>query len=133
MFAGTGLVVVTTNSSDTAAIATWLAPQLPEGEVVRAAGYFAAVSAIERRPRAVVVDVGLPAGRDDWRLAELRARQPEAAFVVVADASLLPLLVGATRADLAVTSAADLPPLRELLLTDEPVVTDRARSRRSGS
>ena len=133
MVAGTALVIVTTNAGDTAAIAAWLDPQLAEGEVVRAAGYFAAVSALERRPRAVVVDVGFPDGRDDWRLAELRARQPEAAFIVVADATLLPRLSGATAADLAVTSAGDLPPLRELLLTDEPVVTDRARAPRAGS
>ena len=126
MVAGTVLVVITTNTADTAAIATWLGPQLADGEVVRAAGYFAAVSAIERRPRAVVIDVGFPKGRDDWRLAELRARADQAAFVVVADATLLSRLAGPTRPDLAVTSAADLPPLRELLLTDEPVVTDRA-------
>src|SRR4051795_1114976 len=117
MVAGTVLVVITTNASDTAAIATWLAPQLPDGEVVRAAGYFAAVSALERRPRAVVVDVGYVAGRDDWRLAELRARQSECAFVVVADATLLPRIAGATRADLAVTSGADLPAPRGRLLT----------------
>jgi DNA-binding NarL/FixJ family response regulator len=133
MVAGTVLVVITTNAGDTAAIAAWLGPQLREGEVVRAAGYFAAVSALQRRPRAVVIDVGFPEGRDDWRLAELRAQQSEAAFVVVADATLLPRLAATTRADLAVTSAADLPPLRELLLTDEPIVTDRARSPRASS
>jgi hypothetical protein len=133
MVAGTVLVVVTTNASDTKAIAAWLGPQLAEGEVVQAAGFYAAVSAIERRPRAVVIDIGHPDGRDDWRLAELRARETAAAFVVVADATLLPQLSGATRADLAVTTVADLPPLRELLLTDEPVVTDRARSPRAGS
>lgn len=133
MVAGTVLVVVTTNAADTRAIAAWLGPQLPDGEVAQAAGYFAAVSALERRPRAVVIDVGYPEGRDDWRLAELRAGQADAAFVVVADASLLPTLAGATKADLAVTSAADLPPLRELLLTDEPVVTDRAGSPRASS
>ena len=100
---------------------------------MQAAGYSAAVSAIERQPRAVVLDVGLPQGHDDWRLAELRSAQPDAAFVVVADATLLPPLAGATKADLAVTTAADLPPLRELLLTDEPLVTDRAGSRRPSS
>jgi len=133
MVAGTVLVVITTNAGDTAAIVAWLRPQLPDGEVVRAAGYFAAVSALDRRSRAVVVDVGYLEGRDDWRLAELRARQPEAAFVVVADATLLARIAGTTRADLAVTSTADLPPLRELLLTDEPVVTDRAGSPRANS
>src|SRR3954452_23297282 len=131
MVAGTVLVVVTTNAGDTATIASWLAPQLPDGEVVQAAGYFAAVSALERRPRAVVVNVGFAEGRDDWRLAELRARKAEAAFVVVADATLLARIAGATSADLAVTSVADLPPLRELLLTDEQVVTDRAASPRA--
>lgn len=133
MVAGTVLVVITSNPGDTQAIAAWLCPQLPDGEVVQAAGYFAAVAAIERRPRAVVVDVGFPEGRDHWRLAELRSRQPDAAFVVVADAALLPRLAGAAKADLAVTSAAALPPLRELLLTDEPVVTDRASSPRATS
>jgi len=133
MVAGTVLVVITTNAGDTSAVAAWLGPQLPDGEVVRASGYFAAVSAIERRPHALVIDIGVPSGRDDWRLAELRERQPGAAFVVVADATLLPLLAGATRADLGVTSVADLPPLRELRLTDEPVVTDRADPRRTRS
>jgi hypothetical protein len=133
MVAGTVLVVITTNAGDSRSIAAWLGPQLPDGEVVQAAGYFAAVSSIERHPRAVVIDVGFPDGHDDWRLAELRSRQPDAAFVVVADATLLPRLAGATTADLAVTSAADLPPLRELLLTDEPVVTDRAGSPRASS
>ena len=133
MGAGTVLVVITTNAADTNAISAWLGPQLTDSEVVQAAGYFAAVSAIERHPRAVVIDVGFPEGRDHWRLAELRSRQADAAFVVVADATLLPGLAGAARADLAVTSAADLPPLRELLLTDEPVVTDRAGSPRATS
>src|SRR3954465_6730376 len=110
MGAGTVLVVITTNPADTKAIASWLSPQLPDGEVVQAAGYFAAVSAIERRPRAVVIDIGFPEGRDHWRLAELRARQADAAFVVVADATLLPRLAGASRADLAVTRDADLAP-----------------------
>jgi len=131
MVAGTVLVVITTNACDTAAIAAWLEPQLVDGEVVRAAGYFAAVSAIERRPRAVVIDIGVPDGRDDWRLAELRARCGDAAFVVVADATLLPMLAGATHADLAVSTAGDLPPLRELLLTDEPVVSDQTGWRRT--
>jgi len=133
MGAGTVLVVITTNPADTNAISAWLSPQLPDGEVVHAAGYFAAVSSIERRPHAVVVDIGFPEGRDHWRLAEMRSRQADAAFVVVADATLLPRLAGAAKADLAVTRGADLPPLRELLLTDEPVVTDRAGSPRATS
>lgn len=133
MVAGTVLVVVTTNAADSAAIATWLGPQLPAGEVLQAAGYFAAVTALEQRPRALVVDVGVPEGHDDWRLGELRARQRDAAFVVVADATLLPRLAGTTAADLAVTSPRALPPLRELLLTDEPVVTDHTRSPHAGT
>jgi hypothetical protein len=131
MVAGTVLVVVTTNTSDTAAIAEWLEPQLAEGEVVTASGFFSAVSAIDRQPRAVVVDVGVPMGRDDWRLAELRARCADAAFAVIADATFLPMLAGATRADVAVTSADDLPPLRELLVTDEPVISSQTASRRT--
>src|SRR4051812_50103977 len=110
MVAGTVLVVITTNAGDSRAIAGWLGPQLPDGEVVQAAGYFAAVSAIERRAHAVVVDVGFPAGRDHWRLAEMRSRQADAAFVVVADATLLPRLAGAAKAELAGTRGAGLPP-----------------------
>jgi DNA-binding NarL/FixJ family response regulator len=107
-----------------------LRPQLPTGEVVTAVGFYAAISAIERDARAVVIDVGAPAGREDWRLAELRARRPEAPVVVVADAVHLPALASTLRADLAVTSVSELPPLRELLLTDEPLVTGEAgRSR----
>jgi hypothetical protein len=131
MATGTVLVVITTNARDATAIVDWLQPQLVDGEVVSASGYFAAVSAIERRPRAIVIDVGVPQGRDDWRLAELRNRRSGAAFVVVADATFLPMLAGATRAHLAVTSVADLPPLRELLLTDEPVISDQTSWRRT--
>jgi hypothetical protein len=131
MVAGTVLVVITTNGCDTAAIAAWLGPQLPDGEVVTATGYYAAMSALDRQPRAVVADVGLPQGRDDWRLAELRARRGDAAFVVVADATLLAMLSGATRADLAVTCVDDLPPLRELRLTDEPLIADQTNWRRT--
>jgi hypothetical protein len=131
MVVGTVLVVLTTNESDSAAIAAWLEPQLSVGEVVKATGYYAAMSALEQQPRAVVVDAGIPKGPDDWRLAELRARHGDAAFVVVADATLLPMLAGAIHADLAVTSVDDLPPLRELLLTDEPVITDQTSWRRT--
>src|SRR5437588_747120 len=90
MVTGTVLVVITTNASDTNAIAAWLDPQFAEGQVVQAAGYYAAVSAIERRPRAVVIDLGFPEGRDDWRLAELRPREADAAVVVVAAATPAP-------------------------------------------
>jgi len=131
MVLGTVLVVITTNDADTAAIAEWLRPQLTEMQVVQATGFYAAMSALERRARAVVIDVGTEHGRDDWRLAELRGRARGAAFVVVADAVHLSMLAGATRADLAVTSVDRLPPLRELLLTDEPVVTDQTSWRRS--
>ena len=126
----TVLVVLTTNAADSAAIADWLGPQLGDGEVVRAVGYYAAVSAIERGQRAIVVDLGVPDGRDDWRLAEFRHRTP-GALVVVADATQLPMLAGATGADLAATSVAGLPPLRELLVTDEPVLRGQAGSRRN--
>ena len=54
-------------------------------------------------------------------------------FTDIQEAVTNPGDAGATSADLAVTSAADLPPLRELLLTDEPVVTDRAGTRRANS
>lgn len=131
MAAGTVLVVVTTNTADMSAMETWLLPQLPSTDVVVAHGFHAGVSAIERRTRAVVINVGVPDGRDDWRLAELRARRHDAAFVVVADATHLPMLSGALHADIAVTTVSALPPLRELLLTDEPVVTDQASWRRT--
>ena len=127
----TVLVVVTTNAADMSAMETWLLPQLDISDVVLARGFYAGVAAIERRVRAVVVDVGVPDGRDDWRLAELRARRQDAAFVVVADATHLPMLAGALQADIAVTTVSALPPLRELLVSDEPVVTDQASWRRS--
>jgi len=131
MVAGTVLVVVTTNPTDMAALDAWLRPQLPAADVVLASGFYAAVSAIERRVRAVVVDVGPPDGRDDWRLAELRARRDDAAFVVVADDVHLPMLAGTLHADLAVTTVSDLPPLREMLITDEPVLPDQTSWRRT--
>lgn len=136
MASGTVLVVITTNAADTGAVTEWLRGRLTTEQVARANGFYAAISALESRPRAVVVDLGAESssaswGRDDWRLAELRARAREAAFVVVADAVVLPMLAGATHADLAVTSADRLPPLREVLLTDEPVVDDQTSWRRS--
>jgi len=129
--AGTVLVVVTTNAADMAAMAAWLRPQLADGDLVLARGYFAGVAAIERHVPAVVVDIGLPDGHADWRLAELRARRHDAAFVVLADASHLPMLAGALQADLAVAKVSELPPLRELLVSDEPVVSDQASWRRT--
>jgi hypothetical protein len=45
---------------------------------------------------------------------------------------LLPGLAATLRADLAVTTVTDLPPLREVLLTDEPLLRgDQTSSRRS--
>lgn len=129
MGAGTVLVVVTTNAADTSAMEQWLAPQLPPDEVVRANGYYAAVSGLAQRPRALIVDVGVPSERDDWRLAELRARAAGAAIVVVADSTHLAALAAPLRADLALTQVRGLPPLRELLVSDEPVL-DEHRARR---
>ena len=84
-----------------------------------------------------------PLLKDAWvrvegdRIVEVTSAEPRAASdatrIDAADATLLPRLAGAAKADLAVTRVADLPPLRELLLTDEPVVTDRAGSPRATS
>lgn len=127
----TDLVVVTTNPGDTADVVAWLGPQLFPDNVAVVSGFFAAVAAITSGRRAVVVDIGTPDGRDGWRLAELRNRGRDIAYVVVADASLLPHLAGALRTDLAVTSAGRLPPLRELLLTKEVLVDDQTIWRRT--
>lgn len=124
------LLVVTTNAADTAAMAEWLRPQLPDADVVTASGYYAAVSALNASPRVVVADVGAPSGRDDWRLAELRSRTAGVAVVVLADAAHVEELSGPLHADLAVTSLRRLPPLRELLVNDEPVVADPPRASR---
>jgi len=129
----TVLLVVVTNRRDAAQMVRWLSPQLPDGEVSIAFGYLATVAAIDSGARAVVADVGTPDGRDHWRLAELRARQPDTATVVVADAALLPQLAGTVRADLAVTGVDALPPLRELLVTNEPVVRPAQTSWRRSS
>lgn len=127
----TVLVVVTTNAADSAAMARWLRPQLPPDQVLVATGYYAAMSAISGSARSVVADLGVPADRDDWRLAELRARAPEAAIVVLADGVHVDHLAAPLRADLAVTRMRDLPPLRELLVNDEPVVEDQTALRRT--
>ena len=132
MAAATALLVVVTTAADADAMSRWLDAQLPDGHVATAHGYYAGVAAIARRSPAVVIDVGVMTGRETWRLAELRARQPDAAVVVVAEASLLSGLASILRADLAVTSVSELPPLRELLLTDEPLLRgDQTSSRRS--
>jgi hypothetical protein len=129
MSGGTVLLVVTTNAADAEAMAGWLAPHLAAGEVAVVSGYFAAVSALGSGHRAVVAEIGVPSGREDWRLAELRSRVPDAAVVVVADAVHVRELARPLRADLAVTSLRNLPPLRELLLSDEPVVADPPAAR----
>ena len=116
------LVVVVTNLADAGAAATWLSAQMRDEAVAVATGYHAAVAAIERGARAVVANFGVPSGREDWRLAELRARNPDATIGVVADAGLLPRLVATLRADVAVTSVSGLPPLRELLVSGETLV-----------
>jgi hypothetical protein len=128
------LVAVTTNAADTAELVDWLERQLPARTVTTCAGYYAAVAALSSGVPVAVVETPLIDARDEWRLAELRARAPEATILVVADATLLPALTGALRADLAVTRTADLPPLRELQLTSTPAVeTDGQTSRRRSS
>jgi DNA-binding NarL/FixJ family response regulator len=128
----TVLVVVVTNAADATATMRWLAPQLSDEQVAKVNGFYAAVAAIDRGAPAVVVDVGLPDGHDAWRLVELRVRQPDAAVVVIADATLLPGLRATLSADVAVTGTRHLPPLREVLVTDEPVLKpDQTSSRRS--
>lgn len=116
MSRGTELVVVTTNAADLAAVGSWIRPQLSGGDLAVVTGYFAVAGAVAAGIPVVVADVGLPDGRTDWRLAELRRHGADLSVVVVADAVHLPMLSGALRADLAVTSVAGLPPLRELLV-----------------
>jgi hypothetical protein len=128
---GTLLVVVTTNPADTADAAAWLRSQLPADDVTVATGFYAGVAALAAGTRAIVLDVGPPDGRDSWRLAELQHRGHDVAYVVVADATVLPQLSGALHTDLAVTSISRLPPLRELLVTEEPLVDDQTIWRRT--
>jgi len=128
-------VVVTTNPADTGEAVAWLRPQLSAGDVVAVSGYYAGVAALVSGRRAVVLDVGPSGGRDSWRLAELRHRgtagRDDVAYVVVADATQLPQLSGALQTDLAVTSVSRLPPLRELLVSEEPLVDDQTIWRRT--
>jgi hypothetical protein len=111
----TSLLVVTAGRSDADAVAETLGRQAPSG-VRRVTGYYAAVaSAPIADPRPLVVDLaGHVDDRELWQLSGLRARLGEATVVVVAPGPVLPALSGALQADLAVASAADLPPLREL-------------------
>jgi hypothetical protein len=88
------------------------------------------MTALARPFDIVVADVGAQSPRDGWRLAEMRSRIVDATIVVVADAALLPALVGALRPDLAVRTVADLPPLRELV-TGPATVDDQTIRRRS--
>jgi hypothetical protein len=126
------LVVVTTNAADTAEVVGWLRPQLGADDVAAVSGFYAGVAALGSGRRAVVVDAGPPNGRESWRLAELRHRGgADVAYVVVADATQIPQLSGALQTDLAVTSADRLPPLRELLVTEEPLVDDQTIWRRT--
>jgi len=128
---GTRLVVVTTNPADTAEVVAWLHTQLSVHDVAVATGFYAGVAALAAGPRAIVLDVGPPDSRDSWRLAELRHRGRDVAYVVLADATVLPHLTGALHTDLAVTSVNRLPPLRELLVTDEPLADDQTIWRRT--
>jgi hypothetical protein len=128
--ATTELVVVTTNASDRRDICALLAEQLPRGTVVTCPGYFAGVAALEAGHRIVVIEVPAGAGAASWRLAELRARSGEATVIVVADAMDLHALKGALHADLAVTSASSLPPLRELLVSHAVVPDGQTMLRR---
>jgi len=125
------LVVVTTNPADTAEVVTWLQPQLSPADVTVASGFYAGMAALAAGSRAIVLDVGAPDGRDSWRLAELRHRGRDVAYVVLADATVLPQLSGALQTDLAVTSVHRLPPLRELLVTEEPLADDQTIWRRT--
>ena len=131
---GTGhgvLLVVTTNAADTAEVVAWLQAKLTPADITLAPGFHAAVAALGGDWRALVVNIGPADGRDGWRLAELRHRGADVTFAVVADAVYLPTLAGALQTDLAVTSARQLPPLRELIVTDEPLVDDQTIWRRT--
>ena len=129
--AATELIVVTTSTADFRAVVARLADQLPGRNVTPCAGYYAAMSAIGSADRVVVVHVSADAGRDGWRLAELRHRGAAATIVIVADAVDLPGLKGALQGDLAVTSPAGLPPLRELLLSASGTPDAQTMLRRS--
>jgi hypothetical protein len=114
---------VTTNAADCTAVRDALAVQTTD-EVQVARGFYATVAALAEDPIVLVANVGVPDGRSSWQLAELRRHTAQASVVVVADATLLPDLMGTLRADLAVTSVRGLPPISELALggsTGDPV------------
>ena len=129
--ASPALVVVTTEAATTRELAEWLSRELPGGSISVGLGFYAGITAIARDTSVVVVNVGIPSGRDVWRMAELRERAHGATIVVVADATLLPMLSGPLQPDLAATSLAGLPPLRELLLTESAPLPDHTMRRRS--
>jgi DNA-binding NtrC family response regulator len=127
---GPSLVVVTTDQATARELSAWLERQLPDGRVAVRTGFYAAMTAFARSFDVVVADIGLPASRDVWRLAEVRNLAPDATVIVVADTTFLPRLVGPLRPDLAVRSVADLPPLRELM-TGPAAIDDQTMRRRS--
>ena len=129
---GPSLVVITTDQATARELSVWLERQLTDGRVAVRTGFYAAITALAGPFTVVVADVGMPSPRDGWRLGEMRSRIDGATLVVVADATLLPRLVGALRPDLAVRAVADLPPLRELVTGPAAVdgQTMRRRSRR---
>ena len=129
--AGTALVVVTTEAATTVELSGWLSQQLGSETLTVRRGFYDAMMAIARRFTVIVADVGDPVDRHLWRLAEIRTQAPDATVVVVADAAVLPHLAGPLRPDLAVRSVADLPPLRELLMTGTTPVVDQTMRRRS--
>ena len=129
--ASTALVAVTTEAATTRELADLLSRALSGESISVGVGFYAGIAAITRDTPVVVVNVGVPAGRDAWRLAELRDRAHGATIVVIADATLLPMLCGPLRPDLATTSVAGLPPLRELLLTQSVPLSDQTIRRRS--
>jgi hypothetical protein len=125
------LVVVTTEAATAHEVSDWLSRAVPADRMAVRHGFYAGMTAMSPSVTVVVVDVGVPTGRDVWRLAELRTRARAAAIVVIADATLLPMLCGPLRPDLVATSVGGLPPLRELLLTEAAAMPDQTMRRRS--
>jgi hypothetical protein len=125
------LVAVTTDPATTREIADWLSEGLAGESMAIGFGFYAAIAAIARDTSVVVANIGVPTGRDLWRLAELRERADRATIIVVADAAHLPLVCGPLHPDLAATSVAGLPPLRELFLAKSEPLPDQTMRRRS--
>jgi hypothetical protein len=124
------LIAVTANAADCDAVMAWVERQTGELVLRPCAGFYAAMAAVDRGDPVVVTSVA--PGVDGWRLAELRARAGAGAVVVVlADATLLPMLAGALRADVAVTEVAALPPLREVVVGPAPLPRGQTMRRRS--